>query len=675
MEKEKIHLNKTKIVLQNKIKEEENRITSYKETIKKIMETFNDDLVHMDSAEVADLKNTMEKNQIDISYSQKSIVFKNRQLKRPYFGRIDFEENGTVGTYYIGLGHIQENEETLCYDWRAPISSVYYDDDVGEAYYEINNSKFYGQLLLKRQYKIENGELIYYIDTNETVNDDILQTVLSQNTSAHMKEIVATIQKEQNKLIRADEYRNFLVQGVAGSGKTSIALHRASYLLYKHRDDFKNSDIIILSPSNLFSSYISEVLPELGEENVLEMTFAHIAKLELEKPMETREEIVDRFCKIKSQEIFDCVAYKSSFAYLKDLKEFLGDVFAKLFSPIDLIFKAYENIKQDSPFVITKEEIGKFYYETYGSLEVRDRIEYMAEYFSDRFNLNKKETLLVKDRLKTMLYKMFPITDIYKINELFLTRQGLVFDEMKEISYDDIAGLLIIKDYIFGLSQKYKTKYVIIDEMQDFSPAHFYLFNKMWDCSKIILGDVNQCIEKKLSENYIDELSNFLNAKYIYLKKSYRSTKQITEFCNKIIDLKDVTVMSREGDNVEIEKTPNTANAIKKIINSTNDKFAHTAIICKSFEEANSLYEQLKKDINIHLVQGQDISIDEKVIITTASTSKGIEFDHVIIPFVTDENYRGTLGKNLLYVACSRALHKLNILYDGKISTLIDFKN
>ena len=234
---------------------------------------------------------------------------------------------------------------------------------------------------------------------------------------------------------------------------------------------------------------------------------------------------------------------------------------------------------------------------------------------------------------------------------------------------------MIIKDYIYGFSQKYKTKYVIIDEMQDFSPAHFYIFNKIWDCAKIILGDINQCIEKRLGEVYLDELSTFLNAKYVYLKKTYRSTKQITEFCNKIIDLKDVTVMSREGEEVNVTKTKDLVKSIKEITETYRDKFNHTAIICKSFEEAESLYNQLKAEIDIYLVKGTDNSFDKPLIITTASTSKGIEFDHVIVPNVDEENYHGALGKNLLYVASSRALHKLDILYTNTLSPLIDKQN
>lgn len=672
MEREKKHLSQTIDAVKEQIFECKSRIASSQELIKEINEQFNDDHSNMDDAEIAELKGQMAENQQIIFDNEKSISFKEKELKKPYFGRINFAPlEREEKEYYIGLGHIQNEKEIFCYDWRAPISSMYYDFDVGEAFYETSDEQIYGNITLKRQYKIENGELIFYLDTNQTINDEILQNALAQNTSSHMKQIVATIQKEQNKLIRADEYRNFLVQGVAGSGKTSIALHRASYLLYKHRKDFKNNDILIISPSNLFSNYISEVLPELGEENVLEMTFSHIGKLELDKELETREEIVDRICSKKEQSLFDCVAYKSSFAYLNDLNNFLKNVFAKLFEPRDINFKSASG---ENDLLFSKDETKKLYYETYSSLDVRDRIEYIAEYYAERFNLKNKEMLAIKERIKTILYKMFPILDIYKINELFLQRMELEQEDIGKISYDDIAGLLIIKDYIFGLTQKYRTKYVIIDEMQDFSPAHFYIFNKLWDCAKIILGDINQCIEKRLSEVYLDDLATFLNAKYVYLKKTYRSTKQITEFCNKLIDLKDVSVMSRDGDDVKLHKTNDLKKSIKKLIEENSGKFSHTAIICSSFSETEKLYNILKDELDIYLIKGTDNSFDKPLIITTASTSKGIEFDHVIIPNADEKNYHGAIGKNLLYVASSRALHKLDILYSDTLTSLIDKK-
>ena len=231
---------------------------------------------------------------------------------------------------------------------------MYYNYDEGPAKYETPDGEVEGDITLKRQYNIQNGELKYYIDTKQTINDEILQQVLSQHASAKMKQIVSTIQKEQNEIIREEKFRTILVQGVAGSGKTSIALHRAGYLLYNHRD--------ILSPSNLFSSYVSEVLPELGEENVIEMTFSHIAKTELKKVIEPREKLMDEIYKSKNQKKLNEIAYKASFSYLEDLLKFLKDVYAGLFDPKDMLFKPAD-AKEDTynAFYFPKEELKKLY--------------------------------------------------------------------------------------------------------------------------------------------------------------------------------------------------------------------------------------------------------------------------------------------------------------------------
>ena len=202
-----------------------------------------------------------------------------KQLTSPYFARIDFTADGQTENdqIYIGLGTINDKDKIYVYDWRAPISSMYYDFEPGRAFYYVDRKATAGKLTLKRQYKIENGILKSYFDTNLTIQDEILQDILSKNTSSKMKQIVSTIQKEQNKIVRTEEFDHMVIQGVAGSGKTSIALHRAAYLLYRHRKTLKSNDILIISPNNVFSGYISDVLPELGEDNLVETTFAQIA--------------------------------------------------------------------------------------------------------------------------------------------------------------------------------------------------------------------------------------------------------------------------------------------------------------------------------------------------------------------------------------------------------------
>lgn len=615
-------------------------------------------------------------NQIEILQSRANML--SSQKPRPYFARVDFHDNelNCDQKVYIGLAHIADGEDQLVYDWRAPISSLYYNYDEGEASYEAPDGEIKGRITLKRQFGIENGELKYFVDTKENINDEILQQVLSKNGSTKMREIVSTIQREQNAIIREEGYKTILVQGVAGSGKTSIALHRAGYLIYKHRKDFSSSDVLILSPSNLFSSYVSEVLPELGENNVIEMTFSHIAKTELKKSLQSREKLIDEIYSAKDQTKLNEIAYKASFDFLNDLLDFLNNVYAGLFDPKDLVFKP-KDARDDTynAFTFTKEEMRKLYFEIFGHLPVNKRIDYMTDHLIERFGLNPEESELIKPRFKTMLYKFFPIADIYKICNVFYSRMGLTQPDFNDVPYEDIAALLVIKDYTQGLSHDYGVKYVIIDEMQDFTPMHFYFFNRIWDCPKIILGDINQCIEKTLSKKYLKDLASFLKAKTIVLNKTYRSTRQISEFSEKLIGLKGVINFSREGSEPRIIKTNSMQQALLKLINDSEGKYGHTAIVCKTGAEVSEVSKMLYGKKEFEVIIGSDSSFDFPLVITTSSTSKGIEFDHVIIPFVDEANYRSSLDKNLLYVATTRALHQLELVYVGKRSKLLKGMN
>lgn len=593
---------------------------------------------------------------------------------RPYFARIDFKENGASDSqkYYIGLSYIALDEKAFVYDWRAPVSSLYYNFDEGKGEYESPEGVVKGYITLKRQYTIQNGELKYYIDTKETINDEILQQVLSNHASPKMRQIVSTIQKEQNEIIREEKFKTILVQGVAGSGKTSIALHRAGYLLYNHRDDFTSNDVLILSPSNLFSSYISEVLPELGEENVIEMTFSHIAKTELKKPVQPREKLMDEIYKDKNQNRLNEIAYKASFDFLDDLLKFLNDTYAGLFDPKDMLFKpADADASSYNAFYFPKDELKKLYFEVFGSLPINKRITYMTDALIERFGLSPRETELIKPRFKGMLYRFFPLADIYKICEVFYARQKLSTPNFAQLAYEDVAALLVIKEFIFGLDHDFATKYVIIDEMQDFTPVHFYLFNHIWDCPKIILGDINQCIEKTLSKKYLLQLSRFLKARLIVLNKTYRATRQISEFSEKLIGLKGVVNMSREGIEPRVIRTINTEHALLKLIEEYRGKYEHTAIVCKTAEEVEKVASMLKGREEFEIIVGSDFSFDYPLVITTASTSKGIEFDHVIVPFADKDNYHSSLDRNMLYVASTRALHQLEFIYEGHMSKFL----
>lgn len=593
-----------------------------------------------------------------------------RQLDKPYFARIDFTpKDEKTQKVYIGIGLVKDNENPLVFDWRAPISSMYYEFETGKSFYDCEEGRIFGNIDLKRQYEIKDQKLKFFIDTKETVNDLLLQEVLSKNSSAKMREIVSTIQKDQNKLIRCDENKNILVQGVAGSGKTSIALHRAAFLLYKNKNSFKSSDIFILSPSDLFSNYISDVLPQLGETNANGTTFLTIAKSELDKKVLTRDILIDELENSKETKAFEEIAYKSSFEFLQDLKDFLEKIFVNTFAPKELSFKTK---KSEKPlFLFTKEEMEKLYFQTYQGMSIEKRISYMADILIERFNLKKNEFLPIKERFSKILYGFFPTTDLQEILNLFYLSKGIKENTDNTYHYDDVPALLIIKDFMFGLKTLFDSKYLIIDEMQDFTPAHFYLFNKIWNCPKLVLGDINQCIEKNLSKEYLSKLAKFLSAEIIELNKTYRSTKQISVLAQKIINLKDVENMNRNGEDPQIEKCENQIEKIINFVEENSHNFKHIAIIAKTSKEARELFKDLNKKIVIQILNDIQNEIKGKVVLTTPATSKGVEFDCVIVPNCDEENYHDQLDRNLLYISTTRALHKLCIFYKNKLSKFI----
>ena len=669
MKEEQLYLNQTINAIQNRLNKYELQLLDNAKQKEITKDQMTSNVYDMDDEELSRQKTILDEIEREEDVIEKAKQKLEKQINKPYFARIDFsEENEPVEKIYIGLGFVKDENKALVFDWRAPISSMYYEYDTGKASYDCDYGKINGEILLKRQFNIENQKLKFYIDTKETINDGILQEVLSKNTSSKMREIVSTIQKEQNSLIRINENKNILVQGVAGSGKTSIALHRAAYLLYKNKNTFKNSDIFILSPTNLFSDYISDVLPQLGEESTNGATFLTIAKAELDKKIESRDVFVDGLCEKKSSKTLKDIAYKSSFVFLDDLNYFLNKIFAPSFKPKDLTFKARNS--ENNQFTFSKEEISDLYFKSYKNLSIAKKINYIAETLIERFNLRNDEWAPIKERFKKFLYDFFPSLDILEILNLFYLSKGVGLIRDNSYHYDDIAALLIIKDFMYGLNIDIPCKYLIIDEMQDFTPCHFYLFNKIWPCPKLILGDINQCIEKKLSSDYLKNLSQFLDAETTSLNKTYRSTKQISTLSQKIIGLKDVVNMNRDGQEPEFISSKLLIQEILKLINQ-NQNFKHIAIIAKTSKEANEIYEELNKFIDVEILNDSNCEINKQILVTTPTTSKGVEFDYVIIPNCDEKNYSDELDKNLLYISTTRALHKISFIYDGKLSNLL----
>ena len=671
LEQERLYLEEVNKQIDKNRAQNSKKIKENKENIQKFKRYFADYYYEIRAGkgddEFADINTSienLEQQNLSVEKTNDRLL---KQRKNAYFGRFDFKASNESlpKPYYIGLGLIQnEQNQNLVYDWRADICSIYYDDKTGNTSYECPDGKISGTVSTKRQYKIENSTLKYYLDSQMVIDDDILMEQLSKNTTTKMHEIVSTIQKEQNILIRDSNFENTIVQGVAGSGKTSIAMHRVSYLLYKYRNQLKSEDILILSPSELFADYIDDVLPSLGEERSFTTTFAEMAKRLLGLPFETRETMLSRVISKQEQKDFEEIAIKSSFEFLKDLQNFLNHDICNLFVPKTLSF---------GDLVIEKDEIKDIFFKKLKNVPVHTRIDVLAETIVDRFNIPDPFRDDLTKRAKKILYSKFLTTDLIRIYNIFLRSVGL--DEIEAIGAYDIAPVLLIKENIFSLGKSFDAKYVIVDEMQDYSPCHFYLFDKIWNCPKLYLGDIYQSIDRTIGPTYLQNLSKLTHSKIKYLNKSYRSTLQISVFAQKILGKHIAENVNRQGEEVECVTTHNCANTIEKIleIRSRNPKTKNQsiAIICKDRDQIKKLQKESEIIKKFKLLDNTKSLTKTKRVITTPAEAKGVEFDCVLVPYANNKVYKNELDQNLLYVSSTRALHKLYFISDGRASSFL----
>ena len=667
IDNEQLYFAKTKQIIANNI--EQNKLekaqVDSKLTLEKkaLAENYREVSKGDDLANTFEVLGSLQERSFGLDHEERILHL---QAKNPYFARIDFKPEGKEkeSSIYIGLGSvIDDNKKIRVADWRAPVCSMYYDYNLGPAKFKNGSEIFKGEMTLKRQYKIENGELISYFNTDMTINDEILQEILSKNVSIKMKQIVSSIQKEQNAIVRNDRTENMLVQGIAGSGKTSIALHRAAYLLYSHRKLIKSNDICIISPNKVFSSYISEGLPQLGEDNLAETTLERIVKSELKRPVQPREDMLDEIASNPKQETLNEISYKSSYEYLDGLLRFLKGPFLETFQPKDLSFVVAEDMDGNKQTInFPAEQTKELFFKAHKGLDLHERINKIAwqyaMYFTEKRHYSKEQNNGLKARFKRMLYNFLPIKEVEKVYKIFMAREGLKPHEGKEIKYMDKGTYLAIKHYIYGFDHDFSAKYLIIDEMQDFTPVDIYVFKKIWSCPMIVVGDVHQCIEKSVTDEYLHLTADFLGCKLLELNKTYRSTKEIALYANRLVGLEDIEFVNRSGGEPIVIQTENQAAAIKNYIDTECSGHEHIAIICKCKREAKEVYAALKKLMDCRILTEPE-DYQERVLVTTCATAKGIEFDAVIIPNADSENYKNTIDKNIVYVSATRALHKL----------------
>ena len=640
----------------------------------KHMEEHKRDMDHLE-------KNNMRETIFNYSLLGEHSVENKKRLMRlkdtAYFGRIDFVDDHTkdLKNIYVGVHNFQDTDtnKNLVYDWRAPISSLFYDFELGEGHYETLSGVISGNIVLKRQYRIRKGEMEYMLDTDVTIHDEVLQKELGQASSAKMKNIVATIQKEQNAIIRNEEARHLIIQGVAGSGKTSIALHRIAFLLYRFKDTISSEDILIISPNKVFASYISNVLPELGEESVAETSMEEIANeiLQYQVKFQTFFEQVAELLEKNDPKLIERIQFKSSNEILKKIDEYVNYLENEGFNVTDIFVKG-----KPVPAWFIKESFAK--YQRLPLLKrfnevVQEIVENIFKYY--QIEIQYKDRTNLHDSIRKMFPSYNPRT-LYKgfyewlgKPELLKTKAGNTYE------WSDVYAFIYLKYRLEGLKPNTKVKHLVIDEMQDYSEVQYKVLSLLFPCKKTILGDVNQSVNPFSSSNLSVIEKVFSGATTMTMLKSYRSTYEITQFTKRISKNTDVEAIERHGEEPQLIVCKNAEAETKKIKELIHffeqSEFNSLGIICKTQKQADALYEALKDEHTIHLLNAVSVAFGSGIVITTAHLAKGLEFDQVIVPFCTDKNYRTEPDKQMLYVACTRAMHKLFITYTGNLSPLI----
>ena len=481
----------------------------------------------------------LEQQQVAETVSGKQLIRLEKQKKNPYFTRVDFVYDGeqTAEKIYIGSFSFSTKEERLLiYDWRAPIASIFYDYDLGKAHFQTPAGTASGDIQRKRQIKFKDGAIDYVVESDTTVFDEVLQNELRQQKGGQMSTIISTIQKEQNQVIRDNRSKDMIIQGVAGSGKTSIALHRIAFLLYHFRNRITSDQVMILSPNRTFSRFIAQVLPELGEDPVTEWTIDQFGQ--------TLSDIADvpsRFQEIellyleKDPQLNERVRYLSSKKCVADLKGYLRKIEA--FSPQSILIGDYE---YNAEFILRR-------YKAYEKKSIFQRFQLIAEDIFENlrtrpFQPKRKPT---KKQLVNRLKKMFNKTNSQQLYRDFLTEQG--FEMKKAVSYSDLFPIIYIRLFLKGMDEFSKIHYLIIDEMQDYTSIQFEVFKKMFTCPVLLIGDFTQSLTT-INELHLPDVQNYYpNAQSIFLTKSYRSTYEIITCAKKIIDDHMIEPVLRHG--------------------------------------------------------------------------------------------------------------------------------
>ncbi|WP_410769446.1 RNA polymerase recycling motor HelD [Fontibacillus sp. BL9] len=689
--------------------------------------------------------------------SSKRLTSLRRMQENPYFGRIDFAEDGVPGIerIYIGVSSLMNpsGDDFLIYDWRAPVSSVYYDYAPGPAEYVTHGGKIRGELKQKWQYLIRSGEIKSMFDTSLTIGDEVLQQVLGQSADKHMRSIVATIQQEQNRIIRHDSGRLLIVQGAAGSGKTSAAMQRIAYLLYKYRDRLTADQIILFSPNAMFKSYVSNVLPELGEENMQQVTFQEYldhrlsGMYKVEDPYGQLEYVLTAADDPEYRTRLAAIRIKASVSFFEMIQAYR--------SSLEQGGMRFKSLHFQGETLITAEEMAEKFYGGDASLRFSGRIERLTAWLNERIKeveklerhkpwvqdaiellsneqyeqayarIRKKlglsedaeediegerltaelERMIVRKKMKPLREEIsslqfVDLAEVYKqlfeeplhvkswlereVPEAWADICRLTVKNLNEgrLLYEDATPYLLLTELILGFQSNNSIRHVLIDEAQDYSPLQFEFIKRLFPAAKItVLGDFHQAVFAHAAEavdfNVLTGLYGPDQTEAIILQRSYRSTKPIVEFTRSLIPGgEQIEPFERSGDKPVLTMVADHEVLCRRITDRVADLKSQgcttIAIICKSAAESSAVYEALGGIDELKLVRRDSIEYKQGVVVIPAYLAKGIEFDAVLVFDASARIYGDESLRRLLYTACTRAMHHLQLYSVGTPSPLLE---
>ena len=674
LQQEKVYLGVTIDVIREKISKLGQELYEREDKVQEFQKFIWDSKSDMDPTE---MKNMILANDTEVMLMQNKGKYLQKLYRiqdNPYFGSLTFKSQEEQNKIYIGITHVEdeENDIYLVNDWRSPICSMFYDYEVGPAQYKAPGGIVEGEILGKRQFNIKNGEIVRVFDNNLNIDDELLQEVLATESSDKMKNIVNTIQQEQNAIIRNIDDKNLIVQGIAGSGKTSVALHRIAFLLYKI-ENLTSNNVLIFSPNQIFSEYISNVLPELGEENTMQTTFHDFLTTYTSefKSVESFTTFIERYYKY-SEKNEELVRYKQSDRVINDFDNYVKDILNNIHFTEGIENKDYS---------ITKHELDYLLKDRYSKMLLFERLELIAQKLSDNYyNGNKSKARSIKSQLNKLLNINLDFKEIYK--NFFYSKffkegfQGVITEEeineinkTKIIKYEDACLFVYLKSLLKGFDYRGMIKQVVIDEAQDYSKLQYIIIKNIFKKANFtILGDINQTINPYYKYESLEILKEVFpsGTNYLELKKTYRSSPEIIEHTNRILGLNHVSAIRRSINKPVLFRTEhNLKENLITDIKMLKEESKSIAIITKTDEESEYIYKLLKDDItDLSLLNSNSVGFNKEMIVIPSYVAKGLEFDSTIIYTDKSNTYRDK-EKYLYYVACTRSQHQL-IIYNQK---------